>query len=96
MLEVLALKNCTVILDAMGCQKKIAKAIRAGEADYELRHKDNHPVVRQEVEAFFDPGLARAPQALAIDEHSDGGHGRGVGRRGWRRGHLAWCADLDK
>jgi predicted transposase YbfD/YdcC len=96
LLEVLDLKGCIVTLDAMGCQKKIAQAIRACEADYVLRLKDNHPVVRQEVEAFFDHCLAHDPQSLAVDEQVDGGHGRVEVRRVWSSGHLAWFADLNK
>jgi DDE_Tnp_1-associated len=71
--EVLPLQGCIVTLDARGCPKKIAKAIREHEADYVLRLKDNHPVVRQEVEAFFDHRLAHDPQSLAFDEQVDGG-----------------------
>src|SRR5262245_15677693 len=58
LLAVLDLAGCIVTLDAMGCQKKIAAAIRECEAAYGLRLKDNHPVVRQEVEDFFDYCLA--------------------------------------
>jgi predicted transposase YbfD/YdcC len=96
LLEVLALAGCIVTLDAMGCQKKIAKAIREHEADYVLRLKDNHPVVRQEVEAFFDDCLAHAPESLAFDEQVDGGHGRVEVRRLWSSGNVEWFTDLDK
>jgi predicted transposase YbfD/YdcC len=59
-----------------------------------LRLKDHHPVVRQEVEAFFDDGLAHNPASLAVDAQVDGGHGRVEVRRLWSSGHVEWFADL--
>jgi hypothetical protein len=43
LLELLDLKGCIVTIDAMGCQKEIAAAIRDREADYVLTIKDNQP-----------------------------------------------------
>jgi predicted transposase YbfD/YdcC len=43
LLELLDVKGCIVTIDAMGCQKEIAAAIRAREADYVLAVKDNQP-----------------------------------------------------
>jgi predicted transposase YbfD/YdcC len=37
------LKSCIVTIDARGCQKEIAAAIRAREANYVLAVKDNQP-----------------------------------------------------
>ena len=42
LLRMLCLEGCIVTLDAMGCQKKIARQIRAQEADYVLRVRANH------------------------------------------------------
>ena len=43
LLELLDLKDCIVTIDALGCQKEIAAAIRARDADYVLTVKDNQP-----------------------------------------------------
>lgn len=94
-LEVLDLAGCLVTLDALGCQQKIAKAIREHEAADVLRLQDNHPVVRQAVAAFFDDGLAHTPASFACDEQVDGGHGRVEVRRLWSSGNVEWCAALD-
>src|SRR5260370_20410155 len=68
LLELLDLKNRIVTIDAMGCEKDIAAAIRAREADYVLAVKDNQPSLHQTVhEAFMahaeddfsDPSLKR-------------------------------------
>jgi predicted transposase YbfD/YdcC len=53
LLELLDLKDCIVTIDAMGCQKDIAQAIRAREADYVLAVKDNQPALHQAVHRAF-------------------------------------------
>jgi predicted transposase YbfD/YdcC len=53
LLELLDLKGCIVTIDAMGCQKDIAAAIRAQEADYVLAVKDNQPTLHQLVQETF-------------------------------------------
>src|SRR5262249_54771160 len=68
LLELLDLEGCVVTIDAMGCQKEIAAAIRGREADYVLTVKENQPGLYQAVhEAFLahaeadfaDPALRR-------------------------------------
>ncbi len=54
LLELLDLKDSIVTIDAMGCQKEIAAAIRAREADYVLAVKNNQPSLHDAVgEAFL-------------------------------------------
>ena len=78
LLELLDLRGCIVTIDAMGCQKEIAAAIRGREADYVLTIKDNQPTLHQAVhEAFMAHAEAdfSAPSLRRIKtvEH---GHGR--------------------
>ena len=47
LLETLALKNCIVTTDAMGCQKKIAEKIIEKEANYILQVKDNQKGLKE-------------------------------------------------
>ena len=47
LLKCLELKGCLVTIDAMGCQKDIAKEIISLEADYLLAVKDNHPTLHR-------------------------------------------------
>lgn len=42
LLDILELKGCIVTIDAMGCQRDIAKKIRECEADYVLALKCGH------------------------------------------------------
>jgi len=53
LLESLLLKGNIVSIDAMGCQKEIAKQIREGQADYILSVKENHPTLHEEIKSSF-------------------------------------------
>lgn len=53
LLKMLDLHGALVSIDAMGCQKEIAKEIRAGGGDYILGLKDNQPKLLDDVEACF-------------------------------------------
>lgn len=68
LLELLDLKGGIVTIDALGCQKDIAAAVRQREADYVLTVKDNQPTLLMTIhEAFLahaesdftDPTLRR-------------------------------------
>jgi predicted transposase YbfD/YdcC len=53
LLELLDLRGCIVTIDAMGCQKEIAAAIRAQEADYVLTVKGNQETLYEDISTFF-------------------------------------------
>lgn len=54
LLDMLFIKGAIVTIDAMGCQKDIAKKIaKDAKADYVLSLKENHPLLHEEVEAYF-------------------------------------------
>ena len=53
LLDLLAVKGSIVTIDAMGCQKEIAKKIVAKEADYVLALKGNQGTLSDDVELFF-------------------------------------------
>jgi len=54
LLKLLDLSGTIVTIDAMGCQKDIAKAIIDQEADYVLALKDNHKTLCEDVAAYFN------------------------------------------
>ena len=56
LLRLLDVSGCIVTIDAMGCQKEIAQAIRDAKADYVLRVKDNQANLRQDLEDWFAYG----------------------------------------
>ncbi len=54
LLDMLFIKGAIVTIDAMGCQKDIAKKIvEEKKADYILSLKENHPLLHQEVAEYF-------------------------------------------
>jgi predicted transposase YbfD/YdcC len=53
LLEMLELKGAIVSIDAMGCQKEIAKAIVKGGGDYVLAVKDNQPSLHAAIDQHF-------------------------------------------
>ena len=106
LLRVLELTGCIVTVDAMGCQKNVAKEIREADADYVLALKANHQVVPQEVKSFLDEAVAQreakpvkltpAAAALAVLETVDKDHGRHETRRYYQSDRLEWFADRTK
>ena len=54
LLELIEVAGGIVGIDAMGCQKAIAKKIRDRRADYVLAVKQNQPKLHKAVESFFE------------------------------------------
>jgi predicted transposase YbfD/YdcC len=94
LLELLSLRGATVTMDAMGCQKGIAKAIVDKGADYIFGLKGNQPTLHREVLEAFD---AETCAVLAGEVGSfaltvDKGHGRNEVRRVWVQRDVSWLA----
>lgn len=88
LLRALELAGCIVTLDAMGCQKAIAKEIKEADAEYVLALKGNQGQTYAEVKSYLDDAIAR--KELACMETVDKGHGRMEVRRYWQSGKLDW------
>lgn len=56
-LDLVDVKGAIVTIDAMGCQKEIAKEIVTREGDYVLPVKGNQSALEDAVDAFFDDHL---------------------------------------
>jgi predicted transposase YbfD/YdcC len=54
LIESLDVKDSVITIDAMGCQKEIAKVIISNEADYLLMVKDNQSNLHDEIQNYFD------------------------------------------
>src|SRR3954469_23559053 len=78
LLKQIELKGTVVTIDAMGCQKEIARAIVKGGGDFVIAVKDNQPSLREAVAGHFLAHLERDLEDLRYRrfETSDGGHGR--------------------
>jgi predicted transposase YbfD/YdcC len=93
LLRVLELSGCIVTLDAMGCQKQIAREIIEADADYVLALKGNQGVACQEVRSYLDEAIASERGELAHCQHVEKGHGRLEQRRYWQSANIQWFAD---
>ena len=60
LIQSLDIRGGVVTIDAMGCQKEIAKCIQGQEANYILAVKENHPTLYQEIKEYFDWALEDA------------------------------------
>jgi predicted transposase YbfD/YdcC len=95
LLALLSLKGAIVTIDAIGCQKKIAVAIRQKGADYLLALKENQPTLYRDVADFLVEQCAVGFQdcaAASWAEHhtSDADHGRIETRRHWITSDIGW------
>jgi predicted transposase YbfD/YdcC len=78
LLDMLAIDGAIVTIDAMGCQRAIARKIIDKRADYVLALKDNQATLREDVEVFVEEQKANGFQHATIsrDQTIDGDHGR--------------------
>lgn len=96
LLRALELSGCIVTLDAMGCQKNIAREIIEADADYVLALKGNQETVHHEVKTFLEDAVKSEPLKLGYTETVEKDHGRIETRRYWQSDDLAWFADRTK
>ncbi len=78
LLDMLSLEGAIVTIDAMGCQRDIAKKIVEKKADYVLSLKGNQGSLREDVELFVAEQKVAGFKDTEIsqDETVDGDHGR--------------------
>src|SRR5437764_7333115 len=78
LLQMLELNGALVSIDALGCQKEIAQAIRDTGADYLLQVKGNQPALEADLTASFEAALEADFEGFEHDLFlwEDRGHGR--------------------
>src|SRR3954469_14767907 len=79
LLKMLSIAGAIVTIDAMGCQKEIARTIRERRADYVLALKANHERLFEQVVAFWQEAYRRGfkgYKAMAYHRQWNEGHGR--------------------
>lgn len=78
LLELLDLHGALVTIDAIGCQKAIAKKIVAGGGDYVLVVKGNQERLQADIQDTIAKGLEGKLPAGVVRQHTskDEGHGR--------------------
>ena len=78
LLKQIELNKVLITIDAMGCQKDIARDIVAGGGDFVIAVKDNQPKLLDAIQAHFWDHLERDLEDLRYRYHEtlDDGHGR--------------------
>jgi predicted transposase YbfD/YdcC len=95
LLKLIDIDKAVVTVDAMGCQKQIARTIVDEGGDYVLQLKGNQGGLHEETEALFDQCLR--DDCLGI-EHTQAttlnkGHGRIERRTIWATEEIGWFAE---
>lgn len=90
LLEVLDIEGSIITIDAMGCQKEIAKKIKAKNADYIFGLKGNQGYLKEQVESLF---TQRRPDDISEQIEKD--HGRIEKRKCSVINNLEWIEDKD-
>jgi predicted transposase YbfD/YdcC len=93
LMEILDLKGCIITVDALNCQKEIAKKALSKGADYIFAVKGNHRTLYNEIVLYMDDlSLRTAPGYESVDKE----HGRIDIRRCWQTVDIGWCEEKDK
>jgi len=98
LLDMMAIEGAVVTIDAMGCQRDIARKIIDKKADYILALKGNQGTLREDVEVFANEQKALKFGDATISTHKtvDADHGR-VETRNYTVIHDAdWLQDRHK
>jgi predicted transposase YbfD/YdcC len=76
LLELLDLHGALVTIDAMGCQKKVARQVTEGGGDYVLTVKENQPHLLEDVVSCFVRAIESDFQGVGHDQKFNGGRNR--------------------
>ncbi len=92
LLDLLDLRQATVTIDAIGCQRDIAQKVLDRGGQYVLAVKANQGTLYEDVRLFLDEARERDFQGIEHDqyEQTEKGHGRFETRRCWTTRQVDW------
>ena len=104
LLKLLDITGCVITIDAMGCQRAIAKQIVDKKADYVLALKGNQSTLHEDVKSFFEDARAHEFSPRNEERRIEHGyyetvekdHGRIETRRCWMVTGLDWLEQKDE
>ena len=98
LLDMLAIEGATITIDAIGCQRAIARKIIDKRADYVLALKGNQASLHDDVVRFVAEQKANGFNDTAISRHQtvDGDHGRIETRKTTVIADVAWLQERHK
>jgi predicted transposase YbfD/YdcC len=98
LLDLLDVRGAVVSIDAMGCQKEIARKIIDQGGDYIFSLKGNQSKMHDEVAWWLDQAIAGQlwDAGLDYDKKVNKDHGRMECRQVWCSEQIQWFADRDQ
>ena len=95
LLALLDLEGATVTIDAIGCQRGVAREVNDRGGKYVLAVKENQPALYAKVKALLDEAVLAGFEGMrhGHSEHTDGGHGRVETRRVWVTDEVNWLGE---
>jgi len=95
-LDLIVLSGAVVTIDAIGCQKAIARKIVDEGGHYVLAVKDNQKQLHADVKLLFDEAIARNFDGMGYDHHRqeiEADHGRIETRQVWVTRDVDWLRE---
>jgi len=93
LLDLLELKNCTITIDAMGCQKEIAqKIVTECESDYVFGLKGNQDSLYKDVAFYFENLSKSEREKEKTSTTKEKGHGRIEIREYYLETEIEWIS----
>lgn len=92
LIQSLDIKGATITIDAMGCQKEIARVIIEKGANYVLMVKDNQPKLLDEIQNYFEQAESLKFEGVLHDffVKKEEGHGRHERREVYTTDDIDW------
>jgi predicted transposase YbfD/YdcC len=95
LLALLDLEGATVTLDAVGCQREVAREVTDRQGDYVLALKRNQPTLHARVKALLDEAVLASFAGMSHGrfEQPGDGHGRRETRVTWVTDEVRWLGE---
>ena len=96
LLKELDITDCVITIDAIGCQKQIAKQIIDQKGHYCLAVKTNQAILYKEIKEYFSYAEKEEAEKLSTYETLEKNHGRIEKRKYWSSSDIGYLTGKEK
>ena len=96
LLKELEITDCVITIDAIGCQKQIAKQIIDQKGHYCLAVKTNQAILYEEIKEYFSYAEKEEAKKLSTYETLEKNHGRIEKRKYWISSDIGYLTGKEK
>ena len=96
LLKELDITDCVITIDAIGCQKQIAKQIIDQKGHYCLAVKTNQAILYEEIKEYFSYAEKEEAEKLSTYETLEKNHGRIEKRKYWISSDIGYLTGKEK